>query len=63
VGAFLARGLDPLAALQAGVFLHGLAGDLARDMRGEEGLIAGDILEAIPPAIAEVQRGGGHQPL
>lgn len=59
VGALLARGMDPLAALQAGVLLHGLAGDLARDDKGEEGMIAGDILEAIPHAILKVQSGDG----
>lgn len=58
IGAFLARGMSPLQALQAGVCLHGLAGDLARDDKGEEGLIAGDILEAIPLAILSVQGGG-----
>jgi hydroxyethylthiazole kinase-like uncharacterized protein yjeF len=51
IGAFLARGLDPLAALQAAVYLHGAAGDLAARARGEEGLIAGDILEHIPLAL------------
>lgn len=56
VGALLARGMDPLAALQAGVYLHGLAGDLARDEKGEAGIIAGDILEAIPRAILKLQR-------
>lgn len=50
-GAFLARGLDPLAALQSAVYLHGLAGDLACARWGEEGLIAGDIIEAIPEAL------------
>jgi len=60
VGASLARGMDPLAALQAAVYLHGLAGDLARNAKGEEGLIAGDVLEAIPGAILVVQRGGGQ---
>jgi len=50
-GAFLARGLAPLAALQAAVYLHGLAGDLACARTGEESLIAGDIIEAIPEAL------------
>jgi NAD(P)H-hydrate epimerase len=50
-GAFLARGLSPLDALQAATFVHGLAGDLACAERGAEGLIAGDILEAIPAAM------------
>ena len=52
IGAFLARRLEPLAALRAAVYLHGLAGDLARDSVGEEGMIAGDIVEAIPRALA-----------
>jgi ADP-dependent NAD(P)H-hydrate dehydratase / NAD(P)H-hydrate epimerase len=51
LGAFLARRFDPLAALQAGCVLHGLAGDLAAADRGEEGLIASDIVEAIPGAL------------
>jgi NAD(P)H-hydrate epimerase len=49
--AFLARGLTPAAALQSAVYLHGLAGDLASARTGEEGLVAGDILEAIPEAL------------
>ena len=52
VGAFLSRGLAPIAALQAGVYLHGLAGDVASRRCGEEGLLAGDIVEAIPAAMA-----------
>ena len=51
VGAFLARGLDALTALQAGCFLHGMAGDLACAERGEESLLAGDIVESIPAAM------------
>jgi hydroxyethylthiazole kinase-like uncharacterized protein yjeF len=52
VGAFLARGFDAVTALQAGCFLHGLAGDQACAKRGEEALIAGDIIEAIAVAMA-----------
>ncbi len=46
VGAFLARGLAPFEALQAGAFVHGLAGELAGD-----GCIASDIAQAIPEAL------------
>lgn len=57
VGAFLARGQEPLTALCVATFLHGVAGDLAAREKGEEGLIASDVIEAIPAAIREVQ---GH---
>ena len=50
-GAFLARGLDPLAAATAACYLHGLAGDFAAAEWGEEGMIAGDIVEAIAAAM------------
>src|SRR5437660_9529483 len=56
IGALLARGLEPLGALCAATYLHGLAGDLAAREKGEEGLIAGDVIEAIPAAIREVQQ-------
>lgn len=51
VGAFLARGFDAVTALQAGCFLHGRAADVACGDFGEEGLVAGDIVEAIPRAM------------
>jgi hydroxyethylthiazole kinase-like uncharacterized protein yjeF len=51
IGAFLARGFEAEAAVQAGCYLHGLAGDLACAERGEEAMIAGDIIEAIPAAL------------
>jgi NAD(P)H-hydrate epimerase len=56
IGAFLARRFETLVALQAGCYLHGLAGDLAATDRGEEGLVAGDIIEAIPAAFSPVSR-------
>jgi NAD(P)H-hydrate epimerase len=50
IAALLGQGLEPLAAAQLGVYAHGLAGDLARDLLGI-GLIASDLLEFLPQAL------------
>jgi NAD(P)H-hydrate epimerase len=50
IGALLAQKLEPFAAAQLGVYLHGLAGDLARDEVGEVSLVASDLLTALPRA-------------
>jgi NAD(P)H-hydrate epimerase len=55
VGAFLARGLSPAAALQSAVFLHGRAGDFAAARLGQEALIASDVIDALPQALTEIQ--------
>jgi hydroxyethylthiazole kinase-like uncharacterized protein yjeF len=52
IGALLAQGLAPFDAAALGAYVHGLAGDLARDARGEIGLNAGDLLSSLPPAFA-----------
>jgi NAD(P)H-hydrate epimerase len=50
VAALLGQGLEAFAAAQLGVYLHGLAGDLARDDLGEVSLIASDLLHYLPKA-------------
>jgi NAD(P)H-hydrate epimerase len=55
IAALLGQGLEPFAAAQVGVYLHGRAGDLARDQLGEVGLIATDLLDFLPAAIRELQ--------
>jgi NAD(P)H-hydrate epimerase len=52
---FLAQGLCPWEAACAGSYLHGVAGDLVAARRGEIGMIARDLLDAIPEAIRAVQ--------
>jgi NAD(P)H-hydrate epimerase len=59
LGAMLAQRFDPFDAAVLGVYLHGLAGDLARDRVGEVSLIATDVLAALPEAI---RRHGGWKP-
>jgi ADP-dependent NAD(P)H-hydrate dehydratase / NAD(P)H-hydrate epimerase len=46
----LAQGYSPLEACLLGVYLHGLAGDLAAESLGIDGMIATDIINSIPKA-------------
>ncbi|MDB5269527.1 MAG: hypothetical protein JWP58_2567 [Hymenobacter sp.] len=46
--------LPAFAAVRLGVYAHGRAGDLAAAHTGEAGLVAGDIVRHIGPALAEV---------
>lgn len=55
VGAFLARGLAPDAALESAVYLHGLAGDVAAEQFGEESMIARDVIAALPEAFSRIR--------
>ncbi len=48
IAAFLAQGLGPLEASVLGVYVHGLAGDLAVSGADERSLIASDLVEAAP---------------
>ena len=50
-GMYAAMHFDFEAAARMGVFIHGVAGDLAADALGEEGVVAGDILARVPEAI------------
>lgn len=51
IAGFLAQGLEAKWAAVVGVFIHGLAGDIARDDIGEAGVLAGDLLNLLPEAI------------
>ncbi len=51
----LARGYKQQDACVLGVYLHGLAGDLAANDLGEESLMASDIIQYIPRAFKRLQ--------
>ena len=50
ITALLARGYHPSDASTVGMYLHGLAGDLAAKEVGKESLIASDIIRHLPQA-------------
>jgi ADP-dependent NAD(P)H-hydrate dehydratase / NAD(P)H-hydrate epimerase len=50
IAAILARGVEPFAAACAGVRLHARAGVRAAGERGVDGVIARDVIEALPYA-------------
>jgi NAD(P)H-hydrate epimerase len=54
IAALLGQKLPAFEAAQLGVFVHGLAGDIARDHHGEIGMIAGDIVDALPDAFVHL---------
>jgi NAD(P)H-hydrate epimerase len=58
IAALVGQGLDTFAAARLGVYLHGLAGDLARDELGEVSLIASDLLHFLPRAFRAHARPG-----
>ena len=50
----LARGYKHANACAVGMFLHGLAGDLAAKELGKESLVAGDIIRYLPEAFKKL---------
>lgn len=58
ISGLLAQGLGALDAARLGVYLHGLAGDLAAARTGEAALAAGDLLTYLPAAFLEMEEGG-----
>jgi NAD(P)H-hydrate epimerase len=57
IAALLGQKLAAFEAAQLAVWLHGLAGDIARDEHGEIGMIAGDIVDALPDAFLHAAAG------
>ena len=57
----LAQGSVPFDAAVCGAYLHGLAGSIVTDQIGEAGTLAGDLLPALPRAIAKLWQYKGSE--
>ncbi|HOI31427.1 MAG: NAD(P)H-hydrate dehydratase [Bacteroidales bacterium] len=55
ISGLLAQGYSPAKASLLGVYLHGLAGDLAAEQLGMESMLASDIISHLPKAIARIR--------
>ncbi|MFM1931002.1 MAG: hypothetical protein RL226_305, partial [Bacteroidota bacterium] len=54
IGSLLAQGHSPVLAALAGVWIHGRAGDLAANQRGEVSLMAHDIIDMLPQVFMQL---------
>lgn len=55
IAGLLAQSYTPMQAAILGMYLHGLAGDIAADKNGHEGLIASDLIESLAQAFAALK--------
>jgi ADP-dependent NAD(P)H-hydrate dehydratase / NAD(P)H-hydrate epimerase len=51
ISGFLGQTREPLHASILGVYLHGLAGDIAASLKGQNSIIATDLIDEIPSAL------------
>jgi NAD(P)H-hydrate epimerase len=56
IAALWAQGVSEEWAACAGVFLHGLSGDIAKEVYGERSVIAQDLIDQLPAAFRRVER-------
>lgn len=61
ITSLLAQGYAPVSAAVLGVYLHGLAGDLAAHEVGQDGLISRDIVQYLPKAWQQIRSNGGQK--
>ena len=54
IAGLMAQKVSSVKAATLGVYLHGLAGDIAAETSGRHGLIASDVLRTIPQAISSL---------
>ena len=54
IAALLSQKYPPITAAILGVYLHGLAGDIVAQRLGTQGVVASDIVEALPLAMKKI---------
>ena len=54
IAGLMAQGVSSERAAALGVYIHGLAGDMTAEVLGMHGLIASDVLKAVPRAISSL---------
>lgn len=57
IAGLLAQGLPHTAAAACGVYLHGMAGELVKAKLGDAGMVASDLLPALPRALKKIKEG------
>ena len=57
IAGLLAQGISHHAAAACGVYLHGMAGEMVKAELGDAGMVAGDLLPALPRAIKRIKEG------
>ena len=55
IAGMLAQGASPDEAARVGVFVHSRAAEIAAELTGERGMIAGDCSDSLPMAIRELE--------
>jgi hydroxyethylthiazole kinase-like uncharacterized protein yjeF len=55
IGSLLAQGVHAGHAAVAGAYLHAASGDYAADSYGEDGMVASNIMEALPMVLADIR--------
>jgi NAD(P)H-hydrate epimerase len=55
IASLAAQGITTVGATYSGVFVHGLAGDLAEQRFGQRGMMAVDIVDALPLALRSIE--------
>jgi NAD(P)H-hydrate epimerase len=56
ITALACQGLSPFDAARLGVYLHGLAGDMAAAELSQEGMIASDLIRFLPKALVAYRK-------